>query len=401
MMSSPPLLGGISVIYRDEWVIALNKPSGLRSVPAFKATEDGGESKPRDNPSENPDVRKRKRQERFRDVLESMERAEPNNSEAADPTAAPAAGDGLASFIAKLARESGSVPRKRNKFSSYCKRSLRVSDEAVVEQLWARIHSAVMSEEQREGMVNTDSALTRVQAALERERAASGAAASTCHAVHRLDMETSGVLLVALSSRSAEALSRQFREHSVKKAYAAVVHGSVPGETGTCLQPMRPDPTDRPRQVVDQEGGKPAVSHWTVTGRATGVGGSSSGGGGDGGNGGNVGDGGGGGGRLATFPAALPAAWTRVSLRPETGRTHQLRVHLQALGHPIVGDSLYAAGLEGESKGGSPGEWAGAGVGAGADEGAPEQRLLLHAEFIEFAHPETNEPMSLHAPCPF
>ena len=81
-MSSPPLLGGLSVIYRDEWLVAINKPSGLRSVPAFKATEDGGEGNPRDNPSENHDVRKRKRQERFRDVLESM-----------DPTAAPAAGD--------------------------------------------------------------------------------------------------------------------------------------------------------------------------------------------------------------------------------------------------------------------------------------------------------------------
>ena len=157
--------------------------------------------------------------------------------------------------------------------------------------------------------------------------------------VHRLDLDTSGLLVACKDSGTFVALQRQFLQRTVQKRYLAVLEGEVNGERGTIELPLRVDLHDRPRQIHDPVHGKPAVTDWEVLER--------------------------GGGR------------TRVALWPRTGRTHQLRVHAahpQGLGAPIVGDRIY--GREGE-------------------------RLLLHAAWISFNHPASGARVSFEAPPPF
>ncbi len=157
--------------------------------------------------------------------------------------------------------------------------------------------------------------------------------------VHRLDLDTSGVLVVAKELGTYVALQRLFTERAVDKRYVAWLDGTVAGERGIIDLPLRVDLDDRPRQIVDASHGKPAVTEWHVLERT--------------------------GGR------------TRVALSPKTGRAHQLRVHAahpKGLGLPIVGDRLY---------------------------GRPDARLLLHAEAIGFVHPHTQEHLVWRDPAPF
>ncbi|WP_223748424.1 RluA family pseudouridine synthase [Myxococcus sp. XM-1-1-1] len=157
--------------------------------------------------------------------------------------------------------------------------------------------------------------------------------------VHRLDLDTSGLLVAALDARTHSALQRQFVHREVHKRYVAWVDGIVTGEEGRIDFPMRVDLDDRPRQIHDPIHGKPAVTEWRVLERR--------------------------GGR------------TRVALFPLTGRTHQLRVHAAhplGLGAPIVGDRLY--GRDGE-------------------------RLMLHAESLTLLHPGTGERVTFDCPAPF
>ena len=157
--------------------------------------------------------------------------------------------------------------------------------------------------------------------------------------VHRLDLDTSGLLVAALDARTHAALQRQFLHREVHKRYVAWVEGPVPGERGTIDLPLRVDLNDRPRQIHDPVHGKPARTEWWVLERL--------------------------GGR------------TRVAFSPLTGRTHQLRVHAAnplGLGAPIVGDRLY---------------------------GHPDARLMLHAEALTFTHPQTGERVSFERPAPF
>ena len=139
--------------------------------------------------------------------------------------------------------------------------------------------------------------------------------------VHRLDMSTSGLMLFALHADAQRALQRAFERRQVAKRYEAVVQGWLADDEGSCNAPLRLDWPARPRQVVDWAGGKPSCTHWRVLQR--------------------LGD--------------AAAAQTRMALEPVTGRSHQLRVHMQTLGHPIIGDELYGT---------APG---------------PGERLLLHA----------------------
>jgi tRNA pseudouridine32 synthase / 23S rRNA pseudouridine746 synthase len=152
--------------------------------------------------------------------------------------------------------------------------------------------------------------------------------------VHRLDMATSGVMLFARGLPAQRALSLAFEQRRVHKRYVAVVHGLMTDDACTVDLPLSADWPNRPRQQVDPVGGKPAITHvqvlWRDAMRNT----------------------------------------TRVSLTPITGRSHQLRVHLLALGHPIVGDALYGAG--------------------GAGSGEAGLRLHLHAQRIECPHPLQN-----------
>jgi len=160
--------------------------------------------------------------------------------------------------------------------------------------------------------------------------------------VHRLDLDTSGVLLAARDAATHTALQAQFARREVTKHYVAWLDGTVAGEAGTIELPLRVDLDDRPRQIVDPSHGKPALTAWRVLSRAAGR--------------------------------------TRVALSPLTGRTHQLRVHCaHALGlaAPITGDRLY---------------------GRPAAEGA---RLELHAEAIAFTHPHTGARVEVAWPAPF
>jgi tRNA pseudouridine32 synthase/23S rRNA pseudouridine746 synthase len=176
-----------------------------------------------------------------------------------------------------------------------------------------------------------DSVLTRLRA---RHPRASGPLL-----VHRLDLDTSGLLLAALDPVSHKTLQRQFLRREVRKRYVAWVEGAVRGERGVVDLPMHVDLHDRPRQIYGPVHGKPAVTEWQVLERRDGR--------------------------------------TRLALFPLTGRTHQLRVHAShplGLGAPIVGDRLY---------------------------GHAAERLQLHAEAIAFAHPKTGERLSYESPAPF
>jgi 23S rRNA pseudouridine1911/1915/1917 synthase len=163
--------------------------------------------------------------------------------------------------------------------------------------------------------------------------------------VHRLDRDTSGVLVVARTAAVLDALARQFRERSVEKRYLAVVRGHVRPASGTIDRPIGRHPRERKRMSVRSRRGRAAVTRWTV---------------------------------LEHLPGA-----TLVRLAPETGRTHQLRVHLAALGHPVLGDRVY--GIRAER---------GAGTGPGA------ARQALHAEALAFVHPVSGARLEVRAPLP-
>ena len=161
--------------------------------------------------------------------------------------------------------------------------------------------------------------------------------------VHRLDMSTSGLMLFARGAAAQRALSAAFAARAVHKRYVAIVHGRVGDENGEIELPLLADWPNRPKQKVDRDIGKPSLTRW----------------------------------RVLAFDTARHA--TRLELEPVTGRAHQLRVHLVAIGHPILGDALYA-----------PPE-----VLAQAD------RLLLHASSLRFAHPATGESIVLESTAPF
>ena len=158
--------------------------------------------------------------------------------------------------------------------------------------------------------------------------------------VHRLDRDTSGLIAFALSPHAQRHLSRQFEERKVKKTYVARVWGRLEPKVGTVDLPLIVDWPNRPRQMVDHENGKPAVTDWRV----------------------------------------LKASDTesRVRLMPKTGRSHQLRVHMLALGHPILGDPFYADG-----------------------QALNFPRLMLHSEELRLGHPDGGEGMRFRAKAPF
>jgi tRNA pseudouridine32 synthase/23S rRNA pseudouridine746 synthase len=154
--------------------------------------------------------------------------------------------------------------------------------------------------------------------------------------VHRLDMATSGLLLMARGLDAHRRLGTAFAERRIAKRYVAVVAGQVAADQGEVSQPLVCDWPNRPRQMIDPVRGKPALTRWHVLSRQP------------------------------------QDDTTRVELEPVTGRSHQLRVHLQSIGHPIVGDELYA-----------PDPWRRA-----------SPRLLLHASHLALAHPVTGEPLA-------
>lgn len=163
--------------------------------------------------------------------------------------------------------------------------------------------------------------------------------------VHRLDQATSGLMLLARGAAMQRALSIAFAERRVHKRYLALVHGRLPAPDGAdgwgrIELPLIVDWPRRPRSKVDHASGKPSLTRWRPLGHDT------------------------------------ESAITRLELEPVTGRSHQLRVHLQAIGHPIVGDRLY-----------------------GIDDDAP--RLMLHACALQLTHPADGRPLEFSCPAPF
>lgn len=149
--------------------------------------------------------------------------------------------------------------------------------------------------------------------------------------VHRLDMATSGLLIIAKDKKTHQHLQAQFKNRSIRKKYIALLDGIVPEDEGTIELPLCPNPLDRPRQMVDTQYGKPAITYYQVLERTD--------------------------------------KYTRIAFYPHTGRTHQLRVHAahpSGLHCPIIGDELY---------------------------GKKDKRLYLHAESIEFTHPVNGQSM--------
>lgn len=175
----------------------------------------------------------------------------------------------------------------------------------------------------------SDCLLARVQAAFP-----------TALLVHRLDRDTSGVIVFALSPHAQRHLGLQFERRQVKKTYVARVWGEISDKKGTIDLPLIVDWPNRPLQMVDFENGKKAVTDWRVV-RAR-------------------------------------AGETRVRLLPQTGRSHQLRVHMKEIGHPILGDPFYAHGPAREYP-----------------------RLMLHSETLQLRHPDGGAGVRINAPAPF
>ena len=158
--------------------------------------------------------------------------------------------------------------------------------------------------------------------------------------VHRIDRDTSGLIIAAKNDRAHLALAAQLQDHSLARTYEAVALGGLPEERGTVNAPIGRHPVDRKKMAIDRRNGREAVTHWSV---------------------------------LARYPG-----YTHVECRLETGRTHQIRVHLASIGHPLLGDTVYgtkkpAPGLAGQ---------------------------CLHARRLRFVHPSTGETVELECPLP-
>ena len=159
--------------------------------------------------------------------------------------------------------------------------------------------------------------------------------------VHRIDRDTSGLIIAAKNDKAHVALADQLQDHSLARVYEAVVHGNIREDEGTVDAPIGRHPIDRKKMAIDRKDGRRAVTHWTVLGRYNG--------------------------------------YTHIQCRLETGRTHQIRVHMASIGHPLVGDPVYGGnrkslpGLVGQA---------------------------LHARKLRFIHPATQSPLEVECPLP-
>ena len=160
--------------------------------------------------------------------------------------------------------------------------------------------------------------------------------------VHRIDKDTSGLILAAKNDFAHRALSAQLKEHSMFRVYETVVYGGPREDAGTVDAPIGRHPTDRKRMAVTQKNSRPAVTHYEVLARYRG--------------------------------------YTHLRCRLETGRTHQIRVHMAHIGHPVAGDPVYA--------------------GRRAEKDAFLGGQCLHARELEFTHPRTGERVHLECPLP-
>ncbi len=175
--------------------------------------------------------------------------------------------------------------------------------------------------------------------------------------VHRLDKETSGLIVVAKNDEAHRKLAAQFARREVKKTYLALVHGWVKKDRGTIAASISRDRVRRVRMTTRESGGRDAVSHYTVLRRLD----------------------------------TVFGKFTLVEVKIDTGRTHQIRVHMASLGHAVVGDVLYGAPREMRAR-----------RGRATDEGGAISlsRNFLHAARLELTHPRTGERIALQRPLP-
>lgn len=158
--------------------------------------------------------------------------------------------------------------------------------------------------------------------------------------VHRIDKDTSGLLMIAKNNKAHESLSQQLAEHSITRRYKALVYNNFSEDEGTVNAPIGRDPKNRLKQAVTEQNAKHAVTHWKVIERF--------------------------------------GQYTLIEARLETGRTHQIRVHMAYIKHPLVGDSVYGP----------------------AKQSLPAKGQMLHAEVLGFIHPSSGEYMEFTAPLP-
>ena len=158
--------------------------------------------------------------------------------------------------------------------------------------------------------------------------------------VHRIDKDTSGLLIAAKNDAAHKFLAEQLKDHSLSRVYEAIVVGNLREDAGTVNAPIGRHPSDRKKQAVTEKNSREAITHWEV---------------------------------VARYPG-----YTHVRLRLETGRTHQIRVHMAYIGHPVLGDTVY----------GSKKPWTGL------------EGQCLHAKKLRFIHPSTKEPVELECPLP-
>ena len=158
--------------------------------------------------------------------------------------------------------------------------------------------------------------------------------------VHRIDRDTTGVLIVCKNDMSHNSIAAQLKEHSINRRYRALVHGNLKDDTGTVEGPIGRHPIDRKKMAINEKNGKPAVTHYTV---------------------------------LERF-----GNYTLIECKLETGRTHQIRVHMTSIGHPLVGDEVYGP----------------------AKCPFKLQGQCLHAMVLGFVHPRTEEYMEFSADLP-
>jgi 23S rRNA pseudouridine1911/1915/1917 synthase len=171
--------------------------------------------------------------------------------------------------------------------------------------------------------------------------------------VHRLDKDTSGVMVVAKNDRAHISLARQFKSGEVRKRYMSIIHGSFPSEEGKIDLPIGRHPKKRKEMAIQKDRGRRAVTFWE---------------------------------RVEDFGEEF----SLLALTPRTGRTHQIRVHLSHAGHPILGDCLYGHGRNWRKRRFPPGE----------KENVQVRRQMLHAEKLGFKHPETGQYCEFEAALP-
>ena len=159
--------------------------------------------------------------------------------------------------------------------------------------------------------------------------------------VHRIDMDTTGSIIVCKNDKAHEAIAAQLKEHSINRRYHAICHGVLKEDEGTIHKPIGRHPSDRKRMAVNERNGKDAITHYKV---------------------------------LKRFKD-----YTYIECRLETGRTHQIRVHMASIGHPLLGDEVYATGRKCPFK---------------------LQGQTLHAKILGFVHPTTQEYVEADAPLP-